>query len=75
MVPMCVVRGDKSMNTTSLICRFDSFAVPGTLIHSTEIHCSAPPMDDDALGRVQMTGSYPQDSGASCFIRGVQQWS
>lgn len=38
------VNGDGFVNTTALCCRFGSVVVPATFIHSSEVHCPAPPV-------------------------------
>ncbi|KAL7542925.1 hypothetical protein ACHAXR_012222, partial [Thalassiosira sp. AJA248-18] len=52
--------GENFVNTTSLRCRFGSIVVPATFSHSSEIHCSSPPIDSDALEYMQTTVYYPQ---------------
>ena len=43
------VYGENFVNSTSLLCRFGLVAVPATFISSSEIRCSTPPVEKEAL--------------------------
>jgi hypothetical protein len=54
------VYGENFVNSSSLQCRFGLLTVPATFVRSSEIFCSAPPIEDGALEYTQPSGYYPQ---------------
>ncbi len=54
------VHGENFVNSSSQQCRFGSLAVPATFVCSSEIFCSAPPIEDGVLEYTQPSGYYPQ---------------